>query len=213
MQFHKKVRENEDFNQYWYSKKTVESILEELFELAVRVSRPVSVAFLSTPSLFFCLKQAWGDRSGEMPVNATLFDYDVSLGSGIPEQFVPYDFRNPTILPTHLLHAFDCVVVDPPFITDEVWRCYAETARLLLPASKGASQPSSPSSSPRRLASSRGLFIGTSVLENADLLEELFNAKPTPFLPSIPTLVYQYNLFTNFRPRAALAVANEEIGG
>jgi hypothetical protein len=115
------------------------------------------------------------------------------------------------------LHAFDCVVIDPPFITEEVWRAYADTAKLLLPESSSGSLPSSPSaSSPvrfARLAKTRGLFIGTSVIENADLMRELFDAHATPFMPSIPNLVYQYNLFTNFVPKAALSESNPEIVG
>ena len=213
-QFHKKVRENEEFNQYWYSKKTVESILEEVFSLSDRLSRPVNVAFLSTPSLYFCLQQAWGNRTSQIPVRATLFDFDESLGAKICDQFVKYDFRKPRELSEDLMHAFDCVIVDPPFITEEVWRSYAETARFLLPKGSDCDPMSPGGSSPvrfARLVGTRGLFIGTSVIENADLLKELFDAHPTPFLPSIPNLVYQYNLFTNFRPKSALAESNPEI--
>ena len=75
-----------------------------------------------------------------------------------------------------------------------------------------------------------GKVILTTVIENEKLLFELFGAKPTVsdkvkiatkhcpdpffniqvFLPSIPHLVYQYNLFTNYPP-LVLNVKNPEI--
>jgi len=35
-------------------------------------------------------------------------------------------------LAEELHHSFDLVVIDPPFITREVWEKYAEAAKLLL---------------------------------------------------------------------------------
>ncbi len=50
--------------------------------------------------------------------------------------------------------------------------------------------------------------------ENAALLRELLPGgeavQPTAFRPSIPHLIYQYNLFTNFPP-AVLSQPNPEI--
>lgn len=196
MQFHKKVKENEALNQYWYSKQTVDSMLSELFLLAQSSDHPLRVAFLSTPSLYFCLESAWkqycNSSGAVMPVHPVLFDFDQSLGLSIPHNFYRYDFRKPDTLPDDMLKSFDCVVIDPPFITEEVWRSYATTSELLL-------------------SEKSKLFIGTSVLENAALLQALFQANPTPFQPSIPTLVYQYTLFANFTPKGPLSLRNLEI--
>ena len=41
-------------------------------------------------------------------------------------------------------------------------------------------------------------IIATTVDENAALMEALFGCKPVLFRPSIPHLVYQYSVFTNF---------------
>ncbi len=41
-------------------------------------------------------------------------------------------------------------------------------------------------------------MILTTIAENEPLLKELFNASSTKFQPSIPNLVYQYNLYTNY---------------
>ena len=46
--------------------------------------------------------------------------------------FCRFDFQQPEAIPAELLHSFDCVVIDPPFITHEVWAKYAQAAQLLL---------------------------------------------------------------------------------
>ena len=53
---------------------------------------------------------------------------DVALGDDV----VFYDFNQPTAIPSELHGAFALVVIDPPFITREVWEKYAEAAHLLL---------------------------------------------------------------------------------
>jgi 16S rRNA G966 N2-methylase RsmD len=47
------------------------------------------------------------------------------------EQFVAFDFREPQRIPAALHQSFDLVVIDPPFITRDVWELYAQAARLL----------------------------------------------------------------------------------
>jgi hypothetical protein len=132
---------------------------------------PLDVAFLSTPSLFFALSEC--ERSG-----CRLLDYDRALGTSEPS-FVFFDYRAPEALPASLRGAFRAVVIDPPFITRDVWRAYAATARMLLAPGEG------------------NLIIGTTVVENAELLREELSIVPHLFLPSIPNLPYQYALFSN----------------
>jgi hypothetical protein len=55
-----------------------------------------------------------------------------------------------------------------------------------------------------------GKAILTTIEENKNLLFELFQARPTAFQPSIPNLVYQYNLFTNY-PATTFSSPNPEI--
>ena len=66
---------------------------------------------------------------------------------------------------------FDCVVIDPPFITPECWKLYAATAKLILAPG--------------------GKVIASTIAENAPLMKELLGASPQRFQPSIPHLVYQ----------------------
>jgi hypothetical protein len=67
-----------------------------------------------------------------------LFDYDSQWAQD--HHFVHYDFHKPVDVPAHLQHTFTYVVIDPPFITSEVWRSYAQTVQLLLkPGGEGDS--------------------------------------------------------------------------
>ena len=93
--------------------------------------------------------------------------------------------------PSPQLHgAFASVVIDPPFITADAWRKYAQTARLLLAPG--------------------GRVIGTTIIENAPLLNDLLGVTPNVFLPSIPQLPYQYGVYTNFAS-PLLAERNAEV--
>jgi len=47
---------------------------------------------------------------------------------------VYYDFNKNNEIAQELLGQFDMVVIDPPFITREVWEKYAECAKMLLSA-------------------------------------------------------------------------------
>ena len=69
-------------------------------------------------------------------------------------------------------------------------RKYAATTKLLL-------QPG-------------GKIILTSVPENAEMLRELLGVSPTAFKPSIPHLVYQYSMYTNY-PSSRFSELDPEI--
>ena len=71
------------------------------------------------------------------------------------------------------------VVIDPPFITREVWEKYTEAARILL-------KPEG------------GLVLGSTIDENEGFMQELLGCQRRQFRPSIPNLVYQYSLYSNF---------------
>lgn len=55
-----------------------------------------------------------------------------------------------------------------------------------------------------------GKVVASTVAENGPLLAELLGASPVAFKPSIPHLVYQYNIFTNFQPKL-LGERNPEV--
>ena len=82
------------------------------------------------------------------------------------------------------------VVIDPPFITREVWEKYAAAARLLL-------KPD-------------GIVLGSTIDENEAFMGELLNCQRKAFRPSIPNLVYQYSLYASYDSEG-LSQPNPEI--
>ena len=174
-----------DLNQYWYSAATIATLVDVVRSHCLPAQQPdatLDVAFISTPSLFFSLSPVERARS-------RLLEYDAALGDG-EAGFVAYDFHQPLALPDELHAAFGCVVIDPPFITSEVWMQYVATAKWLLAPG--------------------GRAVLTTVIENAELLGEQLGVWPNNYLPSIPNLPYQYAVYTNF-DAAQLAQPNPEV--
>ena len=180
--------EDQQLNQYWFSQATIDTLREAVLEGVASLDKDApKVAFLSTPSLFFAFDEV--ERR-----NFFLFDFDSKATWFKDANYIYYDYNNPLGFDETLYNRFDLVVIDPPFITSEVWDKYAQTTRALA-SSNQQKQP---------------LVIATTVIENAPHMMELFGATPTEFQPSIPNLVYQYACFTNF-PCVCLSQPNEEI--
>ena len=209
--------EDPALNQYWYSQNTIDALTNECERLIDSRGPDFRVAFLSTPSVYFALSE-------KSRTQCFCMDYDKKWADD--RGFVFYDFNAPaTFDDGSLLSSFDMVVIDPPFITREVWEKYTESAIALLkekPAFGAAS----------------GVVLGTTVaevslvtcheavnktiylylsrslplfLQNAPFMEELLGCKPQSFKPSIPNLVYQYNSYANFDGCAFLSQVNPEI--
>lgn len=170
--------EKANLNQYWYSPKTIDALVSEIQHNATRA------AFLSTPSLYFALTDE------TLRKNSKVFEYDRQWEND--EGFVFYDFNRPTEISVALIDAFDYVVVDPPFITREVWEKYMETVRMILKKD--------------------GKVLFTSVLENHGMLEQMMDrCLYVPlFRPTIPHLTYQYHCFLNYEA-TKLQFSNSEL--
>jgi hypothetical protein len=113
------------------------------------VSSSTKAAFLSTPSVYFSLP-----RGTELQQQSWLFDLDPQWAA-LP-CFCKFDFQAPEAIPAELHHAFDAIVIDPPFITAEVWGKYAQAAQLLLKpeGERAALQPGS-----KHAAAARALHL------------------------------------------------------
>jgi hypothetical protein len=112
--------ENGDFNQYWYSDKTIGTIIEELAAQGC-----TSVACIACPSIFFTLKQ----------LQPAIFDKSILLDIDTQWEkekgYVRYDFREPLTFPESLHHQYTCVIIDPPFVTRDAWVKFAEAGKFL----------------------------------------------------------------------------------
>ncbi len=91
-------------------------------------ARPCQALAHSRQCLGDCVIHCMQDS--QLRKNSALFDLDKQWSS--EPNFVVYDFNNPEDIPANIHHTFDCIVIDPPFITHEVWRQYAAAAKLLL---------------------------------------------------------------------------------
>ena len=116
-----RYKENADFNQYWYSKPTIQFMADQCEAHGTRI------AFLSTPSIYFSLKNK------DIRDNSVCFDLDENFRKKCKEGcFYPYDFNKPEEIPEEMLGTFDMAVIDPPFITQEVWEKYTAAVNLLM---------------------------------------------------------------------------------
>jgi hypothetical protein len=52
--------------------------------------------------------------------------------------------------------------------------------------------------------------MGSTIQENAPFMKELLGVEPQAFMPSIPTLVYQYYLYASYESKH-LKLKNPEI--
>lgn len=171
--------EKENFNQYWFSENTIKALISEIESMYT--DPELKVACISTPSIYYSLPEP-------IRKNSKVFDIDLSFQRD--PGFVHFDFNAPENLSPDLANFFDIVVIDPPFITREVWEKYTRAVRIL--------------------AKSNARIILSSISENSGMLQELLQVVPCRFKPSIPHLVYQYNFFTNFET-SVLSQANPEI--
>lgn len=121
-------------------------------------------AFLSVPSVYFSVKNK------EVKSRCKNFDFDESFGKK-DKNFVFFDFNKIEDIKEELHHTFDMVVIDPPFITREVWQKYADISKLLLKEEGGHA-------------------LLSTIDENEEMILELMGAKRRTFRPSIPNLVY-----------------------
>jgi EEF1A lysine methyltransferase 1 len=69
-------------------------------------------------------------QGSQLRKDSIVLDFDKQWESD--PGFVFYDFNAPDNIPDELRGSFEGVLIDPPFITPEVWEKYAKTAKLLL---------------------------------------------------------------------------------
>jgi EEF1A lysine methyltransferase 1 len=174
-----KYPEKDMLNQYWFSENTVSVLMSEVISLHAQGF--CRIACISTPSIYFSLPE-------EIRKTANVFDIDTEFQKD--PGFVHYDFNAPESIPREFHRYFDVIIIDPPFITKEVWEKYTSTIVLM--------------------SNNNTKIILSSIAENSQMLQDLLQVYPCAFQPSIPHLVYQYNFYTNYRSDI-LSQINSEI--
>ncbi|KAK3690029.1 putative N6-adenine methyltransferase-domain-containing protein [Podospora appendiculata] len=120
---------HEDWNesQFWYSDETATFFANQLLEGA---TADTNIAVVSTPSVFVALKNILNTMPVDEPKpKLVLLEHDTRFA--IFPEFVFYDFAQPLKLPTNLHGAFDRVILDPPFLSEDCQTKAAMTLRWL----------------------------------------------------------------------------------
>ena len=94
---------------------------EQLFGIG---REPEEIARLAHPADFRTRGREFLAALAVGQLGHALLDLDDYFGSDAG--WVKYDYKAPGDIPPALRGAFDAVVIDPPFITEEVWTLYAE---------------------------------------------------------------------------------------
>ena len=88
------------------------------------------------------------------------------------------------------------MLADPPFITEEVWTKYGEAIRKIIRKDEQGNIA--------------GRVLLSTIQENEQFLTGLLGVTKRAYKPSIPHLVYQYCLFSNYEDEE-LSKPNPEI--
>jgi Probable N6-adenine methyltransferase len=70
-------------------------------------------------------------EEGRQRAGIYIFEYDARFGESYPEQFVQYDFNEPSVVPEHLIGACDYVLADPPYLNAQCIGEFFKTMQLL----------------------------------------------------------------------------------
>mmetsp|Transcript_17453 Transcript_17453/g.24219 ORF Transcript_17453/g.24219 Transcript_17453/m.24219 type:complete len:223 (-) Transcript_17453:86-754(-) len=121
-----KFEEDWNLSQFWYDEQTSQFVAEEALELCEKKTNNTSkIACVSTPSIFRALKKLVPDDR-----NYFLFEYDKRF-QVYGEQFVFYDVNDPQNLPSNFANAFDVILLDPPFLSEECFKKALQTLHYL----------------------------------------------------------------------------------
>jgi hypothetical protein len=119
----------EDWNasQFWYTDATAHLIATQLLDGATENS---AIAVVSAPSVYVQLRNILSEREAYLRPRICLLEYDKRF-EVVGRDFVFYDYQLPLRLPHEMKGAFDRIICDPPFLSDDCQAKTALTARYL----------------------------------------------------------------------------------
>ena len=111
--------EDWQLSQFWYTSETAKI-------LATEAHCDGTVGFISSPSAYVAYKQLYGGENGG---DSYLFEFDLRFGRF--KDFEYYDYNNPDTIRQDLKGKFNCLVIDPPFLSEECFGKTMQTVKLL----------------------------------------------------------------------------------
>ncbi|CAN6719481.1 unnamed protein product [Malus baccata var. baccata] len=173
------ISEDWRLSQFWYDPRTAQTLAQEVLTLCNSATPSARVACVACPSLHAYLKNADSD------VSVQLLEYDKRFEQ-YGSDFSFYDYNRPEDLPFELKNAFDIVVADPPYLSQECLEKVAQTISFLARSEK----------------SHLLLLTGAVQKERA---AELMGLHPCGFRPQHSSkLGNEFRLFTNYDPETRL---------
>ena len=187
--FIQETKERTDLNQYWYSPTTIATLvgeIQDLYDNEPENNDPQRnlAALVSCPSIYFALPDHLKSR-------CVVLDLDTQWNTDPGYHCYDFNIHPDQQLPSRLHNNFQLIIVDPPFVTREVWEHYAISSKWLGTGNNCR-------------------YICTTIHENAAMMKSLLNVTSNQFRPSIPNLVYQYSTYTNYTSERLNAL-NPEI--
>ncbi|XP_057959581.1 uncharacterized protein LOC131152024 [Malania oleifera] len=164
-------------SQFWYEPDTANTLAQEVFTLCQ--STRSSVACIACPTLFAYIKKFYPT------IKAHLLEYDKRFEE-YGRDFTFYDYNQPEELPSALKHAYQVVIADPPYLSQECLDKVSRTISFL--------------SWPRESY----LLLLTGEVQK-DRASELLGLLPCGFRPQHTSkLGNEFRLFTNYDPGTRL---------
>ncbi|KAI0579344.1 N-6 adenine-specific DNA methyltransferase 2 [Pyrenophora tritici-repentis] len=118
----------EDWNasQFWYSDETATVLARQLLDGA---TDETCIAVVSAPSAFIQLKNLLNSGEVKCRPQIKLLEFDDRFA--VFKEFVRYDFEKAIQLPAEMKGAFDVIICDPPFLSQDCQTKAALTVRWL----------------------------------------------------------------------------------
>ncbi|XP_068307877.1 uncharacterized protein [Pyrus communis] len=173
------IAEDWRLSQFWYDPRTAQTLAQEVLTLCNSATASARVACVACPSLYAYLKNADSD------VSVQLLEYDKRFEQ-YGSDFSFYDYNRPEDLPLELKNAFDIVVADPPYLSQECLEKVAQTISFLARSEKSY------------------LLLLTGAVQK-ERAAELMGLHPCGFRPQHSSkLGNEFRLFTNYDPETRL---------
>lgn len=115
------IEENWQLSQFWYDDETANILANEAVKLSGENGRIVCI---SCPTVYKKL------HSLNKEIKLCLLEYDKRF-SIFGDEFIFYDYKNPLNLDNSLKQAFDVVLADPPYLSEECLSNMAKTIKFL----------------------------------------------------------------------------------
>ena len=120
------IEEDWELSQFWYDKDTGDRVMKYIAPF-VNKRENCNVALVSTPTMY----RAYIRNKSMFPfANFTIFEYDTRFDV-FHDNFCFYDYRKPTAINEKYHHQFDLMIVDPPFLSEEVTEKVTHTVEFL----------------------------------------------------------------------------------